>query len=280
MVIHFHCNRKEEKKTHIDNVIMFIYLFTIFVLILVLLYKLADQNFTRTLAFNSDEHTPVYTSDESSSSSSDLVCVFGWGGSTRRQLRRLLEFYAEKRIPTISWINPMHNYIFDIDPNHIEQLAHLLLDKSQHVKRIFFHLHSNNGTLTFGHLFVFIQKHDKYRVLHDKIHGIIFDSAPFVVHKKTSRWLLGTAIGNSRAAVSILLNRAQYFHFFWTPLIIFYLLIRFIFKRYFSSDNLLAEEKIRQFLTIMPIHVKQLFIYSQGDRLIPPKIIGRKKCLY
>ena len=238
-----------------------------------ILYKLSDYYSRRYLGFNSIDHTPVYT--EGSPNAPVLVCILGWGGCTRRQLRRLLEFYSSHDIPTISWINPMFNYIFGIEMKQVERLLDFLLHENRTSNKIIIHLHSNNGAIIWGYMLDIMKTNQRYNQLSINIKGIILDSAPFIHLNNSSEWIVGSAIGTSRAGVSIILNKAQYFHFIWTPLISYYLFIRFFYRRYLSSDPSSSTDKLLRLLNATPIDIKQLYLYSDADRLISPHIIGK-----
>ena len=236
-------------------------------------YHLSDRYARRYLAFNSIDHTPVYT--PGTSAASTLVCILGWGGCTRRHLRRLVEFYSSHGLPTISWINPMHSYICGMENKHIEHLLDFLLHENQTRKRIVIHLHSNNGALAWTYMLRVMTSNEHYRHLLKNIQGIILDSAPFVRMNQSVDWILPSAIGLSRACVSIILNRAQYFHFIWSPVIIYYLTVRLVYRRYFSSDSSSASDKIRHALDATPVNINQYYLYSDCDRLIPSTVIGK-----
>jgi hypothetical protein len=252
---------------------LFQLIFTIGIVLLGLIfYKLIDFFARRYLAFNSNDHTPVYT--PGSPSAPVLVCVLGWGGCKRRQLRRLLEFYSSHEIPTISWINPMLNYLCGIDRKQIEHVLDFLLHENRASNKIIIHLHSNNGTVVWSYMLDIMRTNEHYHQLLGNIKGIIFDSAPFIRLEISLDWLLPSAIGVSRACVSIILNRAQYFHLIWSPVITYYLFLRFFYRRYFSSNPLSSSDKIREMLNTTPIDIKQYYLYSNSDRLIPSSIIG------
>jgi len=237
-----------------------------------ILFKLSDYYSHKYLGFNTIDHTPVCT--QGSTNAPVLVCVLGWGGCTRRHLRRLLEFYSSHDIPTVSWINPMLNYIFGINIKQVERVLDFLLHENRTSNNnIIIHLHSNNGAIIWGYMLDIMKTNEHYKPLLINIKGVILDSAPFIRFNDSSDWLIASAIGTSRAGVSIILNRAQYFHFIWTPLMVYNLFLRFFYRRYLSSDPSSSSEKIKKFLNTAPIQIKQLYIYSDGDRLIPPHII-------
>jgi hypothetical protein len=235
-------------------------------------YKLSDYYARRYLAFNSIDHIPVYT--PGSSSTSALICILGWGGCTRRQLRRLIDFYSSNNIPTISWINPMFNYLFGIDKKQIEHVLDFLLHENRTSNNIIIHFHSNNGSLVWGYMLNIMKTNEHYNQLLFNVKGIILDSAPYIRLNNSPDWIIASAIGTSRACVSIILNRVQYFHLIWSPLMIYYLIIRSFYRRYFSSDPSSSSDKVREFLNATPADIKQLYLYSNGDRLISPEIIG------
>ncbi|UJR09153.1 hypothetical protein I4U23_013401 [Adineta vaga] len=249
---------------------MLIQLF-IFIIFGFLLYKIADYYSRRYLAFNPTDHTPEYI--PGSSNSPALVCVLGWGGCTRRHLRRLLEFYSSQGISTVSWINPMFNYLSGVDRKQIERVLDFLLHENRHGNQIIIHLHSNNGSLVWGYMLQIMKTNEHYSHLLPNIKGIILDSAPYVHLNRSSEWLLVSAIGASRPCVSIILNRAQYFHFSWSPLISYYLFLRFFYQRYLSSDILSSSDKLLLFLNETPKDIQQCYIYSDSDRLIPHHVI-------
>lgn len=238
-----------------------------------ILYRFADYCAHRYLGFHATDHTPICT--PSSSPSSTVVCVLGWGGCKHRQLRRLLEFYSSNNITTVSWINPMFNYIFGIDRKEIECILDFLLNENRTSKNIIIHVHSNNGTLVWFHMLKLMEGNEHYHKLLSNIKGIIFDSAPLIHSNLSSDGIISSAFGASLPCVSIILNRAQYIHFFWSPLMIYYLFVRFFRQRFFSSDISAPSDKIKELLNIIPTDIKQYYIYSSSDRLIPPHSIGK-----
>ena len=237
-----------------------------------ILYQISEWYARHYLAFNSTDHTPIYT--PGTSSASTLVCVLGWGGCTRRQLRRLLEFYSSHGIPTISWINPMYSILSGTEKKHIEHLLDFLLHENQTRKNILIHLHSNNGALSWSSMLTAMRNNQHYSQLLENIQGIILDSGPYVRMNGSSEWILPSAIGFSRACVSIILNRAQYFHIIWSPLMIYYLFFKMFSRRYFSSDPSTSSEKIRYGLDTIPTEIKQYYLYGDKDQLIPSIAIG------
>ena len=239
-------------------------------LIGLILFKIGNYYSHRYLGFNSTDHIPVCM--PSSSSTPALVCVLGWGGCTRRQLRRLLDFYSFNNISTISWINPMFNYIFGIDIKQIERVLDFILHENRTANKIIIHLHSNNGALVWSYMLHIMMTNERYKQLLSNIKGIIFDSAPFT--RRNNNWIIQSAIGTSRACVSIILNRVQYFHVIWSPLMMYYLFLRFFYQRYLLRDPLLAMDKLQKFLNMTPIDIKQHYLYSKDDRLVPSSAIG------
>lgn len=238
-----------------------------------LVYKGVDSYARRSLGFDPMNHEPMCIPG-ASASTLPLVCVLGWGGCTRRQLRRLLDFYSSQGISTISWINPMGGYLFGIDRKQVERLLDLLKLQQQRNNGIVIHLHSNNGALVWSRMLGVMQTDERYSALLNDIKGIILDSAPFVHLDDSSEWILASAIGVSRPCVSIILNRPQYFHWFWTPLIIYYIVIRVTYQRYFTSEVSTYLRHIRDALSGTPVHVTQYYLYSNADRLIPYRTIG------
>ena len=243
-------------------------LFIVGVILLgLLLFGIAHSYARRYLGFNAMNHVPMCIPG-SSSSDAVLVCVLGWGGCTRRQLRRLLDFYSSHGIPTVSWINPMYDYLFGVNMKQVERVLDLLLLQQSTFTRIVIHLHSNNGALVWGHMADEMRTNPRYYSLLPSVKGVILDSAPFTHLTRQSDWLLASAVGTSRAGVSIILNRAQYVHWFWSPLLSYYLFLRSVYRRYVSTD------KIREFLNRTPVQIAQHYLYSPADRLIPSHRIG------
>jgi hypothetical protein len=240
-----------------------------------LLFGISHSYARRYLGFNAMNHVPMYVPGSSASSSNAvLVCVLGWGGCTRRQLRRLLDFYSSHGIPTVSWINPMYDYLFGVDMKRVERVLDLLLLQRSTFNRIVIHLHSNNGTLVWSHMADEMRTNPRYGSLLPSVKGVILDSAPFAHLTTESDWLLASAVGTSRAGVSIILNRAQYVHWFWSPLLSYYLFLRSAYRRYFSTDTLASTDKIREFLNRTPVQIAENYLYSHADRLIPSHRIG------
>ncbi|CAF1093591.1 unnamed protein product [Adineta steineri] len=249
---------------------MFFILFNVIILGCIL-YKISDYYVRRYLGFNSIDHTPVYT--PGSSHASVLVCVLGWGGCTRRHLRRILNFYSLHEIPTVSWINPMFNYIFGVDMKQIERILDFLIHENRDTKNIIIHLHSNNGALVWSHMLHTMKTNEHYNQLLINIKGVIFDSSPYTRLNSSSVWIIASAFIMSRPSVSIILNRAQYFHWLWTPLVTYYLSLRYLYRRYFSSDPSTTTDKILRIVSSTPKDVKQFYLYSNADRLVPHTVV-------
>ena len=241
-----------------------------------LLYQAAHYYARRSLAFSPLNHEPMYIPG-ASSSTFPMVCVLGWGGCTRRQLRRLLDFYSSHGIATISWINPMGDYLFGVDRQQVERVLDLLLHRDQRSNGIVIHLHSNNGALVWSRMLGVMTNDKRYSSLLNDVNGIILDSAPFVQLDESSEWILGTAFGVSRPCVSIILNRAQYVHWFWTPVIIYYIAIRLAYQRYMTSEVSTSLKQIRDSLNATPAQITQYYLYSHADLLIPYRTIGTWK---
>ena len=259
----------------INQQTMFVQLSIIFSIICLgfVLFKTVHYYFRRYLGFNTIDHIPVCV--PGSPLTPTIVCILGWGGCKRRQLRRLIDFYRLNKISTISWINPMYNYIFGVDMKQIERVLNLLVHESRTSKKIVIHLHSNNGALVWGHMVHIMKTNEYYHQLLSNIKGIILDSAPFIYSNSASRSMIQSVMATSRPCVSIILNQAQYFHLIWSPLLIYYLSIRFFYRRYLSSDPTSAADKIRRLLSMTPIDIKQCYLYSDADRLILPSVIGK-----
>ncbi|CAF3157505.1 unnamed protein product [Rotaria sp. Silwood2] len=239
-----------------------------------ILYKIGDHYSRQYLGFNSIDHIPVCI--PGSSFAPALVCVLGWGGCKRRQLRRLLDFYSSHQIPTVSWINPMFNCLFDVDIKQIERVLDILLHENRTSNKIIIiHLHSNNGALVFSHMLDIMKTNKHYNPLLSNIKGIILDSSPFIRFNNSSNWIIVSAISISQPCVSIILNQARYFHLFWTPLISYYLFVRFFYQSYFSSHSSLPKDKIRELLNSIPTNIKQFYLYSTADRLISSNFIEK-----
>ncbi|CAF1023440.1 unnamed protein product [Didymodactylos carnosus] len=151
-----------------------------------------DYYFRRRLGSNLIDHTAVFESPSSSKSKENniLILVLGWGGCTKRQLRRLLEFYSNNGMSTICYISPMWNYIFDVSLEQIESILEMMKlyvinnGSKTTTTKIFIHSHSNNGALVWSYLSDRIQNDNNYKMLLPYLNGVIFDSAPYVTQQR------------------------------------------------------------------------------------------------
>jgi hypothetical protein len=99
---------------------------------------------------------------------------------------------------------------------------------------------------------------------------MIIDSAPFLRYYQLSAF--EEAEGLSRVCTSILLNKSIYHHYLITPVVKFSLLIYCTIMN-LANSVILNEDSDRSndlYLSDKTPNIPSLFIYSTGDKLIPP----------
>eukprot|EP00123_Amoebidium_parasiticum_P010351 comp20048_c1_seq1/m.24633 comp20048_c1_seq1/g.24633 ORF comp20048_c1_seq1/g.24633 comp20048_c1_seq1/m.24633 type:complete len:228 (-) comp20048_c1_seq1:12-695(-) len=148
-----------------------------------------------------------------------LVVVLGWGGAKLRQLRRLVEAYNQMGVDTLTYIAPMLAVIGGcIGTKAAEDICERIREKLHthpHLE-VYIHLHSNNGAFTYA-TFMHLWAKGEYLDVQSHIRGLLLDSTPAVRSEYFGSWkkyLIPFLF--SAAVVPIILDRAAYFHPYWT----------------------------------------------------------------
>ena len=198
---------------------------------------------------------------------SAVVLCLGWGGAKKRNLRKVLAHYEGKGYATVSMVAPL--FVPRAVERYFEDKACDLIQQVQREGRgrqVYVHLWSNNGAWCYTNI---MKRKD---VVVDKV---VWDASPSGFYEDGG--ILHGAQQLSRVLVSIVLNKNQYEHPVFTPLITLALLptLLFILASHYLGDAIGVE--------IMPNWVKRnhalrdtspvvpsLFMYSEGDELVRP----------
>jgi len=157
------------------------------------------------------------------------IIILGWGGSKQRSLAKVADFYADRRVRTVSFIMPLGIPNFaraallgDVI-EEMERLSH------GGVKDVSIHLFSNNGTWSYATLMELINSRNAKlgtaaattavppHLPLPRIDRIVYDSGPHLfyedmgIHDEVKMYSL--------VATSIVLGRAQYEHPIISPLL-------------------------------------------------------------
>jgi len=260
----------------------------------------------RKLGPNREDNTVrVYPANPSASNAAPLqppvlAVILGWGGSTSKQLRRLVAHYTDVlQCPVATYINPMTGFLHNaLDDTYVLELLqeiqqHVSSGNSPTASGFVCHAHSNNGAL----VLVELKKHlqdpaSRFYPLRLQLRGVVFDSAPALLGMDaTGGGLLGEAFAALKRTVSfvfpcvaIVLGRAQYVHPFWTPAI---LLWSSAYRAVHRAQALLSghgassasstavdtRASMAAGLRTHVLPVPHLFLYSAGDKLLPSNYI-------
>lgn len=202
--------------------------------------------------------------------SNKLVLVLGWGGSKPRNYAKIMQYYESKGVSTILHIMPM------LCPkairNSYEKEIAKLVDENKFVfeaagkNNLFVHLYSQNGAWTYSSL---IKSHQI-----PIPRKIIMDSAPCFHYERD---YISESVELSKLFTSLILNKAQYYHYLITPTIksvlygVMYLSTitdkLFQAKFYFFTNYIELHKYFRDSCPVIPT----LFICSHGDQLIKPQ---------
>eukprot|EP01117_Protostelium_nocturnum_P010380 TRINITY_DN3733_c0_g1_i2.p1 TRINITY_DN3733_c0_g1~~TRINITY_DN3733_c0_g1_i2.p1 ORF type:complete len:229 (+),score=55.19 TRINITY_DN3733_c0_g1_i2:93-779(+) len=169
------------------------------------------MNQFKVATLKSGNHEPVLFKPIEGEDAQDIVIILGWGGSTKRQLSRIVEFYSKQlKMDVILFIQPM------VEPtNHLRKFTDFVRNniKLESRQQVVLHIFSQNGASTLGYLLGDLfaptrsEETERFRSLFEsKVQKVIFDSCPVEVEGSIHKSLRG----GTRAMTAILLGRAQY----------------------------------------------------------------------
>ena len=196
-----------------------------------------------------------------------LVLLFGWGGSKRRNLNKIINYYNSKGVNVISTTMPLGVPKF-IRTNIEDLISNTLSEHRVQYPNASLNIHSfsNNGIWVYGSLI--------RRNIIPHPNKIIIDSAPYLVYEPVSMYLEAQIY--SRVITPILLRRNEYYHPILSPLFTgLFTITNGVIKLIQMSNNTIFEDfiELNKFIRDKTPVVDTLFIYSQGDQLIPSKYI-------
>eukprot|EP01032_Pedospumella_encystans_P022504 gene22504-25499_t len=196
-----------------------------------------------------------------------VTVILGFGGSHKKNFTKLVQHYESKNVSTVLHIMPMFcpKFVRTAFEEDISELLHQQTHGSDSPLKTHIHVFSQNGTWVLSNLL-------KRSLLPD-IDTVIFDSTPAF---KYARDPPVEADELSRVFTSIVHGKAQYYQFPFTPIVKFGLLMMLHLSAFvdriwprgsqYRTDYIGMSRYIRDNFPQVPI----LFIYSAGDKLIPP----------
>jgi hypothetical protein len=208
---------------------------------------------------------------KSNNKSNVVVLILGWGGSVPKNFGRVQRHYESRGITTILHTMPLlcpkfirKSFEDDIEREVIKQCDTIKKERSDQVV-FHVHLYSQNGSWVYSAL--------TKRGNIPTPHKLIMDSAPHLQYTRDASY---EASALSQLFTSLVLNKAQYYQFPFTPIArgaIFCIMSLsvltdklFPFKYHFFTDYISVHKHLRDHSPVIPT----LFVYSSGDLLIPP----------
>lgn len=201
------------------------------------------------------------------------VLLLGWGGSKPKNLKKIEEFYDSKDINWISFIMPLGTFQF-VRNFMIKELIDTI--KYNNKKNIFCHSYSNNGLWSYGELTQQLNNNNNNDIIVSKL---IIDSAPHFIYQPVS--IIEEANLLTEVMTSIV-AKGEYYHPIYSPLININLILLGICSRFTTmicqllnipNHFIPAFIELSIYLRDKVQLVDTLFIYSNGDKLIPPEKI-------
>lgn len=214
-----------------------------------------------------------------------VVLVLGWGGSKQRNLRRLLDYYDSRAVDSLSFIMPMGVPQFLRDYYERQVAAELAQRGVESLHAV--HSYSNNGAWVYASL---CQKANDetlrpwLRLALPPVRRVVLDSAPSSEFFSAEH---PSALREARLYVpvvtSVLLQRAQYQHWWVSPLALAALVPAMLLSR--AMQRLQAAlpalglrlvpdlPALHRYLRDKTPSVPTLLMYTSGDRLVPPNMV-------
>lgn len=216
-----------------------------------------------------------------SAPSNRVVLILGWGGAKQRNLRKLVQSYSDRGVTSITMVMPL--LVPELVRRHItaEAASMLatelkLLTKEPIVEdqcadkadgKYFLHSYSNNGAWTYATLL-------KQRQLPSMPSAVIMDAAPFFMYEALP--IIESAKVFSRVLTSTILKKDVYYQFPLSEVLItlntvMFAAARLIIRVQGDTPIIPEMEKMCVYLRDSAPAVPTLFLYSTGDRLVPPE---------
>eukprot|EP01117_Protostelium_nocturnum_P010381 TRINITY_DN3733_c0_g2_i1.p1 TRINITY_DN3733_c0_g2~~TRINITY_DN3733_c0_g2_i1.p1 ORF type:complete len:319 (+),score=94.90 TRINITY_DN3733_c0_g2_i1:85-1041(+) len=230
------------------------------------------KNQFRIATLKSGNHEPVLFKSIEGEDARDMVIIMGWGGSTKRQLSRIVEFYSKQlKMDVILFIQPMLEPA-DFLRKFLEFVRNNIKLESR--RQVVLHIFSQNGASTLGCLLGELfapnrsEETERFRSLFEsKVHKVVFDSCPVEVEGSIHKSLRG----GTRAMTAILLGRAQYHHPVLSTILYGILWFGHLTNPGMEKERRQRIRSIRRHLR--PELVSMLFLYSTKDELIPSNLV-------
>ena len=214
----------------------------------------------------------------SSTQPAAVVLILGWGGATQKNLRKVVSYYQEKGITSVTMVAPL--FVPLCVEAHFESQAMTLLAQQRQTKppqqlKFYAHIFSNNGSWSY-HNFMNRIKFDK----------IIMDSGPAAYYESNS--IGDEAKALSRVFTSIILRKNIYHHPIISPIVYTVLLPYIVFIR------AILDIQDRLSVPVFPNYLQRnialrdaspvcphLFICSTGDEIMEkPQTVAERVELF
>lgn len=222
-----------------------------------------------------NEHLPHDATDkhaatvERSKCDNKLVLLLGWGGSQRRNLSKVIDFYNSEGLDVVSVTMPLgipaflRHYVEDLTA------AELSIYRQKYgSSELNIHSFSNNGIWVYGSM-------SKRGILpaHRKV---VLDSAPFFHFAPYS--IFFEAQVYTKVFTSSLLKKNVYEHPVLSPTLRAVFAIAAVICRFIESiqgSTPIIEDfiKLNTYIRDQSPGVPHLFVYSEGDELLPAPFI-------
>ncbi|KAI6179107.1 Transmembrane protein 53 [Aphelenchoides besseyi] len=191
-----------------------------------------------------------------------LIVLFGWGGSTFKQLQRYEHFYKKEGYGTFSYISPF------VIPKSLDSVKKYALDflersnfENQIHRLILFHVFSMSGISTFWSIWEELDNKPYGSQIKNQVVGVIFDSCPSNVPRPS---VAAEAIANGQYPptmrdLSSSIKRTGKYTSTW----LYYTLRSYMSIGQSNENSLFHRLSLRSDLPSC-----QLYLYSINDRLI------------
>jgi hypothetical protein len=212
-----------------------------------------------------------------------VIVLLGWGGAKQKSLRRIVQYHNSKGATVVSHVMPifvlrsMRSYYLsellvaiakanggsDVSVDPIANATATSLHDPADCE-IIAHVYSNNGSWCFSDL---IRSADAPR-----FSKVIMDSAPYFNYERKHIW--DDVSYAAMVLTSTILRRPQYDHPFVTPALKIMLLPYLSLHRSLEARQYFPSElDMNKYLRDNFPKVPSLFIYSQGDQLVPASAV-------
>jgi hypothetical protein len=205
------------------------------------------------------------------------IVILGWGGSKVKNVSRIREFYSgQASVRTVvSFSMPL--WAPEFARKHL--ISHLCDEvASAKTEEVLVHSFSNNGTWAYGEMSQELSNRRGDDAKRNTFHisKLVIDSAPYYYYEPIG---LAKSVAEYQPVIlSVLLNKAVYHHYIYTPILTAILTVlggtaQAIYMLPFGLGQCLIPDflLLSLYLKDESPAVPTLFLYGNCDRLIPPE---------